>query len=115
MPRIIVGLLSLACFVLAITAANAASVVGQWSTPKGAVVQCSSTECTLAKGKGEEGQAVGAVILKDISSKDGKVTAKLQARRDRWIPVTLDVGDREMSVKAGKDEKSRSIVWTRTN
>jgi hypothetical protein len=115
MPRIILGLLCLASFVVAITAANAASVVGKWTTPKGAVLECTSAQCTVVKGKGEEGQGVGTVVLKDISSKDGKVTAKLNARRDRWVPVTLEVGDREMTLKAGKDERARSTVWTRTN
>lgn len=115
MSKMVTVLFSITCFFLATTAVEAASLSGKWTTPKGAVVQCSSTECTIMKGREEgEGMGVGAVILKDFSVKDGKGTAQMRVRRDRWIEVSVEAGDKNMTIKAGKDDRSRAVVWTRT-
>jgi hypothetical protein len=57
---------------------------------------------------------VGAVILKDLNGKDGKGTAKMHMpRKDKWVDVTVEAGDKELKLKIGKEDRGKEIVWKR--
>jgi hypothetical protein len=101
--RIRIGLFLLLFLMAAV--AQAADLTGNWVGEKGAPYTCDATTCKLAKGK-----AAGYVILKDIQITDTKGTAKMQAKKDQWMDVTVETTGQELTLTGPKGHK---FTWKR--
>jgi hypothetical protein len=89
-------------FFLVATGVEAAGLSGKWTGPKGGMFQCSDTDCKVAEGK-----HAGAMVLKDYNNG----TAKMQAKKDQWVDMKVEVGDNDMTLTG---PKGKSIKWKRS-
>ncbi|WP_422858440.1 hypothetical protein ACOKFD_13780 [Flagellimonas sp. S174] len=88
------------------------SILGIWDTTKGT---------TLVEIKGSEGKVIssdkleaGTLLLRDITSENGKWKAKLfNVKKKKWYEAVLKNEDEKLLITVGAGLVGKTIEWTK--